>query len=165
MACECCVERRGLSGGRWEDLREGIQGGCSRCAFIDQCIRLAPFGTQEVDGILVLHGDYCEVLTYNLYKDVTRVDVFTTDGQEENPLQLKQIAAHLPGSTSSETTFRTIKGWLNECTSSHKYCPKNGKQGHEQQASPKRLLKISKDQVVLWENVGQQPMPSQSVVA
>ncbi|KAK1708702.1 heterokaryon incompatibility protein-domain-containing protein, partial [Colletotrichum acutatum] len=72
-------------------------------------------------------------------------------------LHLKKIAAHLPGSTSSETTFRTIKGWLNECTISHKCRHGNSKHGHDQRASPKRLLQIIDDKVILKENVGQQP--------
>ncbi|KAK1635905.1 hypothetical protein BDP81DRAFT_321474 [Colletotrichum phormii] len=69
---------------------------------------------------------------------------------------MQKIAAHLPESTSSETTIRTIKGWLDECSSSHTCSHKNGKHAHQQQASPKRLLQISNDTVVLQENTGQQ---------
>ncbi|KAK1688910.1 hypothetical protein BDP55DRAFT_629445 [Colletotrichum godetiae] len=77
-------------------------------------------------------------------------------GQEENPLQMQKMAAHLPGSTSSETTIRAIKGWLDESSSSHTCRRRNGKHGHQRQALPKRLLQTSHDTVGLQENARQQ---------
>lgn len=85
-----------------------------------------------------------------LYTKPTRV----MRDKESTRIGLLQLdhKTHLPGKTNSDTTFKTLKSWIAECSTSHNICRQNlalSKAGQ----SPKRLLDLANGKVVLRENI------------
>ena len=77
-------------------------------------------------------------------------------GQEDNPLGIQRTRNRLPGTTSFEATFATIRSWIETCTTHHEKCRRQI--GHVQRpvVSPKRLLDLRGGAVVLREDLQHQ---------
>ena len=68
-------------------------------------------------------------------------------------MNITRTRSLLPGETSAETTFETIKSWIEQCVSNHSRCRSIIRDVGVASWYPKRMLDLNNDLVILRENI------------
>lgn len=137
------------------ELTKGSENGCPRCLFalaLVDCIREQLGTTKQLAQITVSPGQtgYAMLAGFNLPgENQTLVDIFTTKGQERNPLGIHRIGRRLPANTRAPETIDALKTWIHECETLHEPCKQRKERSY---FHPKRLLDLNNDAVFLRED-------------
>ncbi|GAB1317956.1 hypothetical protein MFIFM68171_08166 [Madurella fahalii] len=131
--------------------------GCKRCALLCSLLheRLGPldsnarYADKVMFPALTWDGGTCHFWPLAISNLNVRFMLYPTDRRGPNPYNLGR-GQNMPGKTSSESTFKTIRGWITDCIANHNRCKRLSEDGP---FSPDRVLDLRCDKIRLVDGL------------